>query len=57
MKKINVGYLFGSLASFAAAILIITGKTGLTIQPMNELFTFAVAFMLGVLCAIGIKKD
>ncbi len=47
--KQRIIYSFFSLLSFTVAGLLITGNTGLEIQPLNEMACFSVAGMMGFL--------
>jgi hypothetical protein len=56
--KQRILYLTGSILAFTWAGLLITGNTGLTIQPLNEAFSFAMAGMVGFMCLFGaVSKD
>lgn len=51
-------YAIGSILAFIWAGLLITGNTGLTIQPLNEAFCFSISGMLGFMLLFGaISKD
>jgi hypothetical protein len=51
-------YLALSFLSFTAAGLLITGNTGLEIQPLNEAATFSVCGMLGFMSLfVAVSKD
>lgn len=51
--KQRILYFIGSLIAFTWAGLLITGNTGLTIQPLNEAFSFAMSGMVGFMCLFG----
>jgi hypothetical protein len=56
--KQRILYAIGSLAAFTWAGLLITGNTGLDIQPLNEAASFSVAGMLGFLLLFAaVSKD
>ncbi len=56
--KQKIMYLGLSFISFTAAGLLITGNTGLEIQPLNEAATFSVCGMLGFLSLFAaVSKD
>lgn len=58
MKKIDFKMLAGVAASWGAALLLITGKTGIQgIQPLNELACFSLCFAMGFMFLISIRKD
>lgn len=48
--KQRILYAIGSVLAFTWAGLLITGNTGLTIQPLNEAFCFSISGMLGFMC-------
>ena len=51
-------YAIGSILAFIWAGLLITGNTGLTIQPLNEAFFFSISGMLGFMLLFGaVSKD
>jgi hypothetical protein len=57
LKKIDVRFLIGAVISFTVAGLIINGKTGIAFaDPLNEMLTFALACVMGIVCLAGIKK-
>lgn len=51
--KQRILYAIGSVLAFTWAGLLITGNTGLTIQPLNEAFSFSMAGMVGFMCLFG----
>ena len=56
--KQKIMYLGLSFISFTAAGLLITGNTGLEIQPLNEAATFSVCGMLGFMSLfVAVSKD
>ena len=51
--KQRILYAIGSILAFTWAGLLITGNTGLEIQPLNEAFSFAMSGMVGFMCLFG----
>jgi len=51
--KQRILYAIGSVLAFIWAGLLITGNTGLEIQPLNEAFSFAISGMLGFMFLFG----
>lgn len=51
--KQRILYAIGSVLAFTWAGLLITGNTGLTIQPLNEAVSFSISGMLGFMCLFG----
>lgn len=51
--KQRILYFIGSLLAFTWAGLLITGNTGLEIQPLNEAFCFSISGMLGFMMLFG----
>jgi hypothetical protein len=57
MKQKTI-YAISSVLSFIVAGLLITGNTGLEIQPLNEAACFSVAGMMGFLLLFAaVSKD
>jgi hypothetical protein len=57
LKKIDIKFVLGAIASFTVAFLILQGKSGIHfVDPLNEMFTCAFASMLGLVCVAAIKK-
>lgn len=46
-------YAIGSILAFIWAGLLITGNTGLKIEPLNEAFCFSISGMLGFMLLFG----
>lgn len=56
--KQRIMYLGLAFLSFTAAGLLITGNTGLEIQPLNEAATFSVCGMVGFMSLfVAVSKD
>lgn len=51
--KQRILYAIGSILAFTWAGLLITGNTGLEIQPLNEAFCFSMSGMVGFMCLFG----
>lgn len=51
--KQRILYSIGSVLAFIWAGLLITGNTGLELQPLNEAFSFAFSGMLGFMFLFG----
>ena len=51
--KQRILYAIGSILAFTWAGLLITGNTGLNIQPLNEAVSFSISGMLGFMCLFG----
>jgi len=51
--KQRILYAIGSVLAFTWAGLLITGNTGLEIEPLNEAFSFAMSGMVGFMCLFG----
>ena len=57
LKKIDFKFLGGAVACFFIAYRIINGTTGIYFaDPLNEMFTFTLAGVGGLICLASIKK-
>ena len=57
LKKIDFKFLTGAVLSFTVAGLIINGKSGIAFaDPINEMFTFCLACVMGIICFAATKK-
>jgi hypothetical protein len=57
LKKIDIKFLLGTVACFAIAFQIINGTSGIKFaDPINEMFTFALVCMGGIICLAATKK-
>ena len=57
LKKIDIKFLLGAVACFVIAFQIINGTSGIKFaDPINEMFTFALVCMGGIICLAATKK-
>lgn len=57
LKKIDFKFMFGAVACFVIGWTIINGTSGIAFaDPINEMFTFALVCVCGIVCLAGIKK-
>lgn len=58
IKKINFLNLTGAIVCFIFAYAVAKGKTSIVFSNIeNEMFTFALAFTIGVFFCMDVKKD
>ena len=58
IKRINVLSLIGAIVCFVFAAVVAKGKSGIMFSNIeNEMFTFALAFTVGVFFCMDIQKD
>lgn len=57
IKKIDFKFLGGAVACFFIAYRIINGTTGIYFaDPLNEMLTFALVGVGGIICLANIQK-
>jgi hypothetical protein len=57
IKKIDIKFLVASIACYVVAFQIISGTSGIKFaDPINEMFTFALVGMGGIIFTALIKK-
>jgi hypothetical protein len=57
LKKIDFRFVGCAIVFFIVAGLIMFGKTGIVFaDPINEMFTFAIACVMGIMSLAAIKK-
>jgi len=57
IKKIDIKFLVASIACYVVAFQIISGTSGIMFaDPINEMFTFALVGMGGIIFTALIKK-
>jgi hypothetical protein len=57
LKKIDIKFLLGAVACFTVAFTIINGTSGIQFaDPINEMFTFALVCMGGIVCLAATKR-
>jgi len=57
IKKIDIKFLVASIACYVVAFQIISGTSGIMFaDPINEMFTFALVGMGGIVFTALIKK-
>ena len=57
IKKIDIKFVVAAIACFVVAFQIINGTSGIKFaDPLNEMFTFALVSIGGIVCSALIKK-
>jgi energy-converting hydrogenase Eha subunit C len=57
IKKIDIKFVVAAIACFVVAFQIISGTSGIVFaDPINEMFTFALVGMGGIIFTALIKK-
>jgi energy-converting hydrogenase Eha subunit C len=57
LKKIDFKFAFGAVACFFIAFQILNGTSGIAFaDPLNEMLTFALVSVGGIICLAAIKK-
>ncbi len=57
IKKIDLKFVLGAVACFVIAFQIINGTSGIYFaDPINEMFTFALVCVGGIVCVAASKK-
>jgi energy-converting hydrogenase Eha subunit C len=57
LKKIDFKFLFGAVACFIIGSQILNGTSGIYFaDPLNEMLTFALVCVGGIVCLAAIKK-
>jgi energy-converting hydrogenase Eha subunit C len=57
IKKIDFKFLLGAVGCFIIGAQILNGTSGIYFaDPLNEIFTFALVCVGGIICLAAIKK-
>jgi energy-converting hydrogenase Eha subunit C len=57
IKKIDFKFLLGAVGCFIIGAQILNGTSGIYFaDPLNEMFTFALVCVGGIICLAAIKK-
>jgi energy-converting hydrogenase Eha subunit C len=57
LKKIDFKFAFGAVACFFIGAQILNGTSGIYFaDPLNEMLTFALVCVGGIICLAAIKK-
>jgi energy-converting hydrogenase Eha subunit C len=57
IKKIDIKFVVAAIACFVVAFQIISGTSGIKFaDPINEMFTFALVSIGGIVCSALIKR-
>jgi len=57
IKKIDFKFLFAAVVCFIIGSSILNGTSGIYFaDPLNEMFTFALVCVSGIICLAAIKK-
>ena len=57
IKKIDIKFVVAAVACYVVAFQIISGTSGIKFaDPLNEMLTFALVCVGGIICLAAIKK-